>query len=104
MLADGYKKRFGDLLEYDVEEELSRFREYRQQLGPYVVDAVQFMASAQQAGKKILVEGANGESLMSSILLSWSMLIQRFSALMLDLDWGVYHRVFGKNSCPRPRN
>jgi Adenylosuccinate synthetase len=25
-LADGYKKRFGDLLQYDVEEELSRLK------------------------------------------------------------------------------
>lgn len=25
-LADGYKKRFGDLLKYDVEEELGRFK------------------------------------------------------------------------------
>lgn len=25
-LADGYKKRFGDLLKYDVEEELARLK------------------------------------------------------------------------------
>jgi adenylosuccinate synthase len=25
-LADGYKKRFGDLLQYDVEEELTRLK------------------------------------------------------------------------------
>jgi adenylosuccinate synthase len=24
-LADGYKKRFGDMLQYDVEEEIARF-------------------------------------------------------------------------------
>ena len=27
-LAEGYKKRFGDLLKYDVEEELARFKVY----------------------------------------------------------------------------
>lgn len=25
-LADGYRKRFGDLLKYDVEEEIARFK------------------------------------------------------------------------------
>ncbi|KAI0024580.1 Adenylosuccinate synthetase [Xylariomycetidae sp. FL0641] len=77
-MANGYKKRFGDLLKYDVEEELSRFRKYRQELAPYVVDALQFMSSAQQANKKILIEGAN--------------------ALMLDLDWGTYPYVTSSNT------
>lgn len=27
-LADGYRKRFGDLLKYDVEEEIARFKVY----------------------------------------------------------------------------
>jgi adenylosuccinate synthase len=31
-LASGYKKRYGDLLKYDVEEEISRFNEYRKEL------------------------------------------------------------------------
>lgn len=67
-LADGYKKRFGDLLEYDVEEEIARFREYRGKLAEYVVDAVNFMHAAQAKGVDILIEGAN--------------------ALMLDIDYG----------------
>ncbi len=78
LLADGFKKRFGNLLKYDVEEEVRRFRTYRKELAPYVVDAVQFMSSAQQAGSTILVEGAN--------------------ALMLDLDWGSYPYVTSSNT------
>jgi adenylosuccinate synthase len=68
-LAAGYKKRFGDLLEYDVEEEIARFREYRERLPEFVVDAVSYMHSAQERGYNILIEGAN--------------------ALMLDIDYGT---------------
>ncbi|KAH7162398.1 Adenylosuccinate synthetase [Dactylonectria estremocensis] len=69
-LASGYRKRFGDLLEYDVEEELARFNEYRPKLAKYAVDGVAFMQSAQQSNMNIVVEGAN--------------------ALMLDIDYGSY--------------
>ena len=62
-LYNGYKKRFGDLLKYDVEEELARFDRYRDELAPYVIDQVPFMADAQETGKKILIEGANGKLL-----------------------------------------
>jgi adenylosuccinate synthase len=69
-LADGFKKRFGELLEYDIEAELSRFEEYRKTLKKYVVDGVAFMRSAQESNTKIVIEGAN--------------------ALMLDIDYGSY--------------
>ncbi|XEV00990.1 hypothetical protein FSHL1_006277 [Fusarium sambucinum] len=69
-LASGYAKRYGDLLKYDVEDEIARFREYRPKLAKYAIDAVPFMQSAQENNTKILVEGAN--------------------ALMLDLDVGSY--------------
>ena len=52
-LYDGYKKRYGDLLEYDVEDEIARFKCYAEKLRPYVVDEVPLLRSA-----KILVEGA----------------------------------------------
>lgn len=58
-LADGYQKRFGKLFKYDVEAELTRFKEYREVMRKYVVDGVSFMTSAQQSDKKIVVEGAN---------------------------------------------
>ncbi|GAB1320291.1 Adenylosuccinate synthase [Madurella fahalii] len=77
-LAAGYKKRFGDLLEYDVEEEIARFREYRQKLPEFVVDAVNFMQTAQARGVNILIEGAN--------------------ALMLDIDYGTYPFVTSSNT------
>ncbi|RSL47571.1 Adenylosuccinate synthetase [Fusarium duplospermum] len=69
-LADGYQKRFGELFEYDIKEELARFDEYREKLKKYAVDGVSFMRSAQQSNMKIVVEGAN--------------------ALMLDIDYGSY--------------
>ncbi|KAK4252104.1 Adenylosuccinate synthetase [Corynascus novoguineensis] len=77
-LADGYKKRFGDLLDYNVEEEIARFREYRGMLGEFVVDAVNYMHAAQAKGVDILIEGAN--------------------ALMLDIDYGTYPFVTSSNT------
>lgn len=77
-LANGYAKRYGDLLKYDVEEEIARFKEYRKDLGKHVVDAVAFMKQAQDKNKKILIEGAN--------------------ALMLDIDYGTYPYVTSSNA------
>ncbi|KAF4951289.1 hypothetical protein FSARC_12956 [Fusarium sarcochroum] len=77
-LADGYQKRFGELLEYDIEAELARFGEYRTTLKKYVVDGVAFMRSAQQSNTKIGIEGAN--------------------ALMLDVDYGSYPFVTSSNT------
>lgn len=54
------------------------FQEYSNTLRPYVVDAVSFMAEAQKANKRILVEGAN--------------------ALMLDIDYGTYPFVTSSNT------
>lgn len=104
-LEAGYKKRYGDLLTYDVEEEIKRFDEYRVKLQDHVVDAVEFMVRvqfgdqfgvallrvwtlltnnavqnhAQETNKKILVEGSQ--------------------ALLLDLDWGTYPYVTSSNTC-----
>ncbi|KAF4125417.1 adenylosuccinate synthase [Geosmithia morbida] len=77
-LADGYRKRYGDLFEYDVEEELARFNEYRPKLAKYAVDGVSFIRSAQESNSNILVEGAN--------------------ALMLDIDYGSYPFVTSSNT------
>ncbi|KAG6034624.1 hypothetical protein E4U41_006470 [Claviceps citrina] len=77
-LASSYKKRYGDLLQYDVEEELARFKEYRVKLAPYCIDAVQFMKDAQDRNEKILIEAAN--------------------ALMLDIDYGTYPYVTSSNT------
>ncbi|KKK12508.1 adenylosuccinate synthetase AdB [Aspergillus ochraceoroseus] len=67
-LHAGYVARFGEL-NYDVEEEISRFKEYRKTLVPYIVDQLAFFQKHKDA-PSTLVEGAN--------------------ALMLDLDHGTY--------------
>ena len=59
-LAYGYQKRYGDLLQYDVQQEISQFDNYRNKLQDFVVDAVPLIASAQASSEtNILVEGAN---------------------------------------------
>jgi len=78
LLAAGYKRRFGDLLEYNVEEELARYKVYYETLRPYVVDAVIFIKHAFDTNKRVLVEGAN--------------------ALMLDIDYGTYPFVTSSNT------
>ncbi|KAM0561935.1 hypothetical protein ACHAPJ_003107 [Fusarium lateritium] len=77
-LEAGYRKRYGDLFEYDIEEELARFKEYRQKLTKYVVDGVSFMQLAQASNINIVVEGAN--------------------ALMLDVNYGSYQFVTLSNT------
>ena len=58
-LAESYKKRFGDLLQYDYKEELVRLKEYSEKLQPYIVDQVPLLKSAKDQNLNILVEGAN---------------------------------------------
>jgi adenylosuccinate synthase len=93
-LTDGYKKRFGDLLQYDVEEELSRLRVFFAsplspigkanfdktqlvELRPYIIDEVPLLRSAKEQKAKILVEGAQ--------------------AIMLDISYGTYPYVTSSN-------
>jgi adenylosuccinate synthase len=75
-LATGYKKRFGDLLKYDVEEEIVRFQKYREDMRPFVIDAVVFLADAQEKNAKLLVEGAQALMLDLSefVILPWILL------------------------------
>lgn len=77
-LARSFKKLHGDLLVYDVKEELAQYKVYYETLRPYVVDAVLFMQKAFDTNKRILVEGAN--------------------ALMLDIDYGTYPYVTSSNT------
>ncbi|MCJ1466982.1 hypothetical protein MMC07_005604 [Pseudocyphellaria aurata] len=69
-LAHGFKKRFGDLLKYDLEQELSKLKSYGEKLKPYVVDQIPLLRSAKDSKFSILVEGANG--------------------VLLDIDHGTY--------------
>ena len=67
-LHSGYTARFGSL-DYDVEDEINRFKEYRKQLVPHIVDQLAFF-NKHKDSPNTLVEGAN--------------------ALLLDLDHGTY--------------
>lgn len=71
------QKRYGDF-EYDVEEEILRYKKLADDLRPFVIDAVPFMHKALKDKKRILIEGAN--------------------ALMLDLDFGTYPYVTSSNT------
>lgn len=68
-LVHSRQKRYGEF-DYDAEAELAQYEKYREELRPFVVDAVTFMHKAVVANKRILVEGAN--------------------ALLLDIDYGTY--------------
>ena len=67
-LASGWQKRYGDLLQYDVEEEIRRFNQYRTWLAPFIVNQVPLIQKEEDHDGRILIEGAN--------------------ALLLDIDHG----------------
>ena len=77
-LAKIHKSSFGEHLDYNVEQEIRAFDEYRERLRPMVLDSVQFICEKQEQGKRIMVEGAN--------------------ALMLDIDFGTYPFVTSSNT------
>ena len=62
LLAEGYRKRYGALLEYDVEKEIQDLKADRDRLRPYVVDAVEYMGAARVAKRFILVESSQVRS------------------------------------------
>lgn len=77
-LATSFQKRYGDLLKYDVEDEITRFDDYRERLKPYVVDQVPLIESAVKGNVRMLVEGSQ--------------------AAMLDIDNGTYPFVTSSNT------
>lgn len=93
-LATGFQKRYGDLLRYDVDEELSRYKvltacsllafsanspqTYGEKLKEYVRDQTPILSRAKESGERILVEGAN--------------------AAMLDIDCGTFPFVTSSNT------
>lgn len=77
-LASGFQKRYGDLLEYDVEAEIAAFARFREVLAPMVIDQIPLLDSVKASGANILVEGAN--------------------AIMLDIDHGTYPYVTSSNT------
>lgn len=77
-LAKRYQDQYGDLLQYDIEEEIRDFDEYRQSLKPYVTDSLDMVSKTQAAHGSILVEAAN--------------------ALCLDIDAGTFPFVTSSNT------
>ena len=77
-LEYGFRKRYGELLQYDPEEEIKRFDEYRETLKPFVVDQVPLIESIVKGNLPILVEGSQ--------------------ATMLDIDAGTYPYVTSSNT------
>ncbi|OQR86053.1 adenylosuccinate synthetase [Thraustotheca clavata] len=71
-----YKENYPDL-DVDVEAEIERYRQLKDQILPITVDSVEYLNKAYITGKKILVEGAN--------------------ATMLDIDFGTYPYVTSSN-------
>lgn len=76
-LVETRQQRYGPF-EYDADEELNRYKQYRDMLKPFVVDSLVFIHDAIKLNKRILVEGAN--------------------ALMLDIDFGTYPYVTSSNT------
>lgn len=68
-MVENKRKRYGEF-EYDVEAELVRYKELAEKIKPYVIDTIPYIHEQINAGKRVLVEGAN--------------------ALMLDIDYGTY--------------
>ncbi|KAF1823188.1 Adenylosuccinate synthetase [Dissoconium aciculare CBS 342.82] len=77
-LAAGFQKRYGSLLQYDPEDEIARFDQYRERLREYATDQSPLIESAVRGDVKMLIEGAN--------------------ALMLDIDNGTYPYVTSSNT------
>lgn len=48
LLAEGYRKRYGELLKYSVEDEILNFRVWKEQLRLYIVDALIYMNSMRE--------------------------------------------------------
>lgn len=77
-LEYGFRKRYGDLLKYDVEAEIERFKGYAESLREIVVDEVSTLRPLKDGNASILVEGGQ--------------------ALLLDIDYGTYPYVTSSNT------
>jgi adenylosuccinate synthase len=76
-MANGYRKRYGDLLKYDIEEEIARFKKYAETLSDFVIDEIPLLRDAKAQRLNVLVEGAQ--------------------AAMLDITYGTYPFVTASN-------
>lgn len=62
-LEASYKQTYGEIGEYNVEDEIAKLRDYREKLRPFCVDDVEYLQEAQDKGRKILIEGAQSAML-----------------------------------------
>lgn len=77
-LVEYHKKQFSDSSQLlDVDKELEKYRKLAERIRPCVRDTRKFLNDSIKAGKKILIEGANGS--------------------MLDIDHGTYPYVTSSN-------
>lgn len=65
LLHEGYLKRYGELLEYSFEDEVEKLRAYKEQLRPYIVDAVDYMKTVQDKKRSLLVESSQALSILT---------------------------------------
>jgi len=72
------KSHYGEF-HYDVDAEITRYREFAAKVSPMVIDTIPYLHKALAEGKRMLVEGAN--------------------ALMLDIDYGTYPYVTSSSPC-----
>jgi adenylosuccinate synthase len=76
-LVSIYKKTYPDI-QIDTNAEVNRYLDYYQKISPLIVDSVDYINSAYEQGKRIMIEGAN--------------------ATMLDIDFGTYPFVTSSNA------
>ncbi len=76
-LVETRQRRYGEF-DYDIEAELTKYKKYKEQLKPFVIDSIPFIHKAIASNKKVLIEGA--------------------SALLLDIDFGTYPFVTSSNT------
>eukprot|EP00005_Dracoamoeba_jomungandri_P002971 CAMPEP_0174256874 /NCGR_PEP_ID=MMETSP0439-20130205/6061_1 /TAXON_ID=0 /ORGANISM="Stereomyxa ramosa, Strain Chinc5" /LENGTH=455 /DNA_ID=CAMNT_0015339683 /DNA_START=26 /DNA_END=1393 /DNA_ORIENTATION=- len=74
-LVGSFKRGYD--IDVDIEAEVKRYAEYGKTLAPMIIDSVDYVNSAYDEGKKIMIEGAN--------------------ATMLDVDFGTWPYVTSSN-------
>lgn len=58
LLVEGYQRRYGSLLKYSVGDETQKFKTYKEQLRPYIIDAVQYMKIFEENKRSVLGEAS----------------------------------------------
>ena len=104
-LEKAYRKLYGDdaLASYDVEKEVERMRQFREEMRPFVVSATPLLSSA--VGQQ--TAGTNGQGHVNGTVASvtptttsrrHNILIEGANALLLDIDHGTYPYVTSSNT------